>query len=80
MTKENTDDNGAIVRFRSGIPISVSSEYVSGNQLSGIEIYNIYKFTDTKYYNIIYGIAFNDDFTKFRRLQNQDLIVWYIPF
>ena len=80
MTKENTNDNGSIIRFMPGIPMSVSNEYVSGNQLFGIEIYSIYKFIDTKYYNIIYGIALNDDFTKFERLINQDLIIWYIPF
>ena len=80
MARENTNDNGYIIRFRPGIPMSVSNEYVSGNQLFGIEIYSIYKFTDVKYYNIIYGIALNDDFTKFERLINQDLIIWYIPF
>lgn len=80
MTKENTDDHGSIIRFRLGIPMSISNEYVNGNQLIGIEIYSIYKFADTKYYNIIYGIALNDDFTKFKRLENQDLIIWYIPF
>ena len=80
MARENTNDNGSIIRFRPGIPMSVSNEYVSGNQLFGIEIYSIYKFTDMKYYNIIYGIALNDDFTKFERLINQDLIIWYIPF
>lgn len=63
-----------------GIPISVSTEYVSGHQLYGIEICSIYKFVDSQYYNIIYGIATNDDFTKFKRLINQDLIIWYIPF
>ena len=60
--------------------MSISNEYASGNQLPGIEICSIYKFTDTKYYNIIYGIVLNDDFTKFKRLINQDLIIWYIPF
>lgn len=80
MTKENTNDNGSIIRFMPGIPMSVSSEYVSGNQLFGIEICSIYKYIDTKYYNIIYGIALIDDFTKFERLINQDLIIWYIPF
>lgn len=80
MARENTNDNGSIIRFMSGIPISVSNEYVNGTQLFGIEIYSIYKFTDTQYYNIIYGIAIDDDFTKFKRLINQDLIIWYIPF
>ena len=80
MTKENTDDTGSIIRFRPGIPMSISTEYVNGDQLIGFEIYSTYKFTDTKYYNIIYGIALNDDFTKFKRLVNQDLIIWYIPF
>nr|DAN21893.1 MAG TPA_asm: hypothetical protein [Bacteriophage sp.] len=80
MARENTNDNGSIIRFMPGIPISVSNEYVSGTQLFGIEIYSIYKFTDTQYYNIIYGIALNDDFTKFKRLINQDIIIWYIPF
>ena len=80
MIKETTDDYGSIIRFRPGIPMSISNEYVNGDQLIGIEIYSIYKFTDTKYYNIIYGIALNDDFTKFKRLVNQDLIIWYIPF
>ena len=60
--------------------MSISNEYVSGNQLFGIEICAIYKFADTKYYNITYGIALNDDFTKFKRLINQALIIWYIPF
>ena len=80
MARENTNDNGSIIRFRPGIPMSVSNEYVSGTQLFGIEIYSIYKFTDTQYYNIIYGIALNDDFTKFERLINQGLIILYIPF
>ena len=80
MTKENTNDNGSIIRFMPGIPMSVSSEYVEGNELFGIEICSIYKYIDTKYYNIIYGIALTDDFTKFERLINQDLIIWYIPF
>ena len=80
MARENTNDNGSIIRFRSGIPISVSNEYVNGAQLFGIEICCIYKFTDSQYYNIIYGIAINDDFTKFERLINQDLVIWYIPF
>ena len=60
--------------------MSISNEYTSSNQLPGIEICCIYKFTDTKYYSIICGIAFNDDFTKFERLINKDLIIWYIPF
>ena len=80
MTKENTNDNGSIIRFMPGIPMSVSSEYVKGNELAGIEICSIYKFIDTKYYNIIYGIALIDDFTQFKRLVNQDIIIWYIPF
>ena len=80
MIKETTDDYGSIIRFRPGIPMSISNEYVNGDQLIGIEIYSIYKFADTKYYNIIYGIALNDDFTKFKRLENRDLIIWYIPF
>lgn len=79
-TKENTNDNESIIRFRPGIPMSISNEYASGTQLPGIEICSIYKFTNTKYYNIIYGIALDDDFTKFKRLINQDLIIWYIPF
>lgn len=80
MIKKTTDDHGYIIRFMPGIPMSISSEYVNGGQLIGIEIYSIYKFVDMKYYNIIYGIALNDDFTKFKRLANQDLIIWYIPF
>lgn len=80
MTKENTDDYGYIIRFRPGIPMSIINEYANGNQLIGIEICSIYKFADTKYYNIICGIAPDDDFTKFKRLTNQNLIIWYIPF
>lgn len=80
MIKETTDDYGSIIRFRIGIPMTISNEYVNGDQLIGIEIYSIYKFADTKYYNIIYGIALNDDFTKFKRLANQNLIILYIPF
>lgn len=43
-------------------------------------MYTQYIYTDSKYYNITCGIAFNDDFTKFKRLTNQDIIIWYIPF
>lgn len=43
-------------------------------------MYTIYKYTDTKYYNITCGIAINDDFTRFKRLTNQDIIITYIPF
>lgn len=43
-------------------------------------MYTVYKYTDSQYYNITCGIAINDDFTKFQRLQNQIIIIWYIPF
>lgn len=43
-------------------------------------MYTIYKFTDSQYYNITCGIAMNDDFTKFKRLTNQSIIILYIPF
>ena len=77
--KENTG-NGWIIEFRLGIPISISTEYIDGDQLNGIEMYTVYKYTDSQYYNITCGIAINDDFTKFQRLQNQIIIIWYIPF
>ena len=80
MTKEHTDKRGSIIEFRPGIPMSIINEYADGNQLTGIEICTIYKSADTKYYNIIYGIALDDDFTKFKILTNQNLIIWYIPF
>ena len=78
MTKENTG-NGWLI-FTLGIPISISTEYIEGNQLNGIEMYTQYKYTNLEYYIITCGIAINDDFTKFKRLVNQDIIIWYIPF
>lgn len=79
MTKENTG-NGWIYEFKLGFPIGISTEYINGYQLNGIEMYTIYKFTNSQYYNITCGIAINDDFTKFQRLINQDIIVMYTPF
>lgn len=78
MVKENTG-NGWI-EFKLGIPISVSTEYVRGYQLNGIEMHTQYAYTDSQYYNITCGIAIKDDFTKFERLKDQDIIIWYIPF
>ena len=51
MTKENTG-NGWVIEFKLGIPISISTEYINGDQLNGIEMYTIYKFTNSQYYNI----------------------------
>ena len=79
MAKENTGD-GWVIEFKLGIPISISTEYINGDQLNGIEMYTIYKFTNSQYYNITCGIAIDDDFTKFQRLINQIIIILYIPF
>lgn len=77
-TKENTGNGW--VRFTMGIPVCIITEYVEGNQLPGIEICSIYKYIEYNYYNIICGVAIKDDFTQFKRLVNQDIIIWYIPF
>ena len=63
-----------------GIPVCIITEYVEGNESDGIEICSIYKYIEYNYYNIICGIALNDDFTQFKRLVNQDIIICYIPF
>ena len=72
--------NGWIANFSYGIPVCISTEYTDGNQLRGIEIYTIYKFTNSQYYNITIGIALDDDFTNFTRMKNQNIIIYYIPF